>query len=203
MHIGDYQAMQAAYSFYNRELFAGRLPENRVTFTLTVHRGAYGYFAPERYAHRSGETAVHEIALNPAHNWRSDAEVLSTLVHEMTHLEQQLFGKPSRGGYHNKEWAAMMRAVGLMPSDTGAAGGKPTGQRVSHYVVENGEFDSATKDLLAQGWGFDLARRQQVTLPRGKNKSKYVCRECHQKAWAKPDANLMCGDCEERMECAD
>ena len=40
----------------------------------------------------------------------------------MTHLEQAHFGKPSRNGYHNKEWADLMERVGLMPSDTGAPG---------------------------------------------------------------------------------
>jgi predicted SprT family Zn-dependent metalloprotease len=42
------------------------------------------------------------------------------MTNEMAHLEQHHFGKPSRSGYHNKEWAGMMKAVGLIPSDTAA-----------------------------------------------------------------------------------
>jgi hypothetical protein len=38
----------------------------------------------------------------------------------MVHLWQHHHGKPSRTGYHNKEWATMMKAVGLIPSDTAA-----------------------------------------------------------------------------------
>ena len=60
---------------------------------------------------------------------RTNEQTLSTLVHEMTHLQQQHFGKPSRSGYHNKEWGLLMRAVGLIPSSTGEPGGKETGQR--------------------------------------------------------------------------
>jgi hypothetical protein len=56
-------------------------------------------------------------------------------VHEMVHVWQHAFGKPSAGGYHNKQWAAKMKAVGLQPSSTGYVGGKETGQRVTHYVI--------------------------------------------------------------------
>ena len=57
-----------------------------------------------------------EIALNPAHfASRPTAGTLSTLAHEMAHLWQHHFGTPSRTGYHNKEWAAKMREIGLIP----------------------------------------------------------------------------------------
>jgi hypothetical protein len=36
---------------------------------------------------------------------------------------------PKRRNYHNKEWAAKMIALGLMPSSTGMVGGKITGAR--------------------------------------------------------------------------
>jgi hypothetical protein len=72
---------------------------------------------------------------------RSNEQSLSTLVHEMTHLDQRHFGKPSRAGYHNKEWAKLMRDVGLIPSDTGAPGDKEVGQRVSHYIEAGGRFE--------------------------------------------------------------
>ena len=52
-------------------------------------------------------------------------------MHEMAHLEQHHFGKPSRAGYHNKQWAGMMKAVGLIRSDTGAPGGQ-NGRKESH-----------------------------------------------------------------------
>ena len=32
------------------------------------------------------------------------------------------------------------------------------------------------------------------------SKTKYTCPGCELNAWAKPDANLWCGDCEEQME---
>ena len=58
-------------------------------------------------------------------------------------LEQAHFGSPSRNGYHNREWAGLMERVGLVPSDTGAPGWKRTGQRMTHYVAEDGPFARA------------------------------------------------------------
>jgi len=38
------------------------------------------------------------------------------------------------------KWAEHMRGVGLIPSDTGAPGGREVGQRVTHYIEAGGGF---------------------------------------------------------------
>ena len=43
---------------------------------------------------------------------------LAILAHEMTHLWQFHYGKPSRSGYHNKQQANIMGSMGSMPPDT-------------------------------------------------------------------------------------
>jgi hypothetical protein len=126
MQVSD--EFSQAYGFFNARLFAGRLPHALITMQRRAK--SFGYFAGERFGTREGEEITDEIALNPAHfKERTDEESLSTLVHEMCHLEQHHFGKPSRNGYHNKEWAAAMKSVGLVPSDTGQpAARKPAKQ---------------------------------------------------------------------------
>ena len=103
---------QEAFDFFNEQLFRNRLPQ--VIITTQRHRGAYGFFCPKSYIQRSfdedgdmlvPEYQVHEISIMPDNMYgRPDREVLSTLVHEMCHLQQQEQGKPSRNGYHNKQW---------------------------------------------------------------------------------------------------
>jgi hypothetical protein len=100
---------------------------------------------------------------------------LATLVHEMVHLEQDHFGTPSRSGYHNKEWAAWMDRVGLTPSNTGAPGGKRTGQQVTHYIVPDGPFAHAYAARQFDDLYFDRAKAQDG--PR-KRKTKYTCPGC-------------------------
>ncbi len=197
---GEYLAFQRAYDFFNAELFGGRLPDCLIT--LQRKHGARGYFWAAQFSARTAGQATDEIAMNPeTFAGRSDAEILSTLVHEMCHLQQHHFGKPSRNAYHNAEWGAMMRAVGLIPSATGKPGGKTTGQKMTHYIEEGGAFARSCARLLAGGFalrwqaagrdiGGDAAAKKRAS------KTKYICEECGQNAWAKPGARLICGDCD-------
>jgi predicted SprT family Zn-dependent metalloprotease len=200
----NYDDFSQAYDHFNEALFENRLPPCLIT--LQRKAKAYGYFAGGRFGQRDGNEITDEIALNPSHfKERTVEEILSTLVHEMTHLEQHHEGKPSRTGYHNKEWANLMRAVGLIPSDTGAPGGKEIGQKVSHYVEPGGRFERACADLL--DGGFTLAYvelwDEQAGKARAKkaaSKTKYTCPTCEANAWAKPETKLICGECEEVMK---
>lgn len=99
-----------------------------------------------------------------------------------------------------------MREVGLIPSSTGQPGGKDVGQRVSHYIEEGGRFDRACAAYLATAPAIlyhDRAGDGDTAVTRKKkaaSKTKYTCPGCEFNAWAKPDANLWCGDCQEPME---
>jgi predicted SprT family Zn-dependent metalloprotease len=187
-----YDDFDAAYAYFNKRLFAGRLP--LCLITVRPHRGAYGYFSSERFGSRDGNEIHDEIALNIRHfEKRSPYEILSTLVHEMVHLEQAHFGSPSRNGYHNREWAAWMERIGLMPSDTGAPGGKRTGQRMTHYVVADGPFDRAVRTRTFTVPYYD--RIGETDSTRGKRKVTYTCPSCEDKLWGKPNAQPHCGKC--------
>lgn len=200
-----YQGLTEAYDFFNERLFGGRLP--RCLITMQRRRGAYGYFAGRRFGSRDGSEVTDEIALNLTHfKSRTTEESLSTLVHEMCHLEQHHWGKPSRTSYHNQEWAGMMTAMGLIPTATGLPGGKQTGQRMHHYIQPGGPFDRTATELMKSGfavryvelWSDPEARRKKAA-----SKTRYTCPTCGLNAWAKPEINLVCGDCGERMEAGD
>lgn len=75
-------------------------------------------------------------------------EICQTIVHEMCHAWQHHYGNPSRPGYHNKEWAAKMMEIGLMPSHNGKVGGKTTGQHMADYPIEGSAFWKASEELL-------------------------------------------------------
>jgi predicted SprT family Zn-dependent metalloprotease len=199
-----YNSLEAAYDFFNDRLFGGKLPPCLITMQRS--KKAYGYFAGGRFGAADGSSVTDEIALNPSHfRDRTTEQSLSTLVHEMTHLEQHHAGKPSRGGYHNKEWAGLMKAVGLMPSDTAAPGGRETGQQVSHYIDRDGPFSRACAELISKG--FDALyvelwneTGKAVRKKKAASKTRYSCPGCAANAWAKPGMHLICGACDRRME---
>lgn len=159
-----YAELQHAYDFYNAELFSGALPPCLITFQR--QKRTFGYFSKERFGRRRDGRKTDEIALNPEYFAVVPmVEVLQTLVHEMAHLWQEHFGKPSRACYHNMEWADKMEAIGLMPSHTGQPGGKRVGQSMGDYVIAGGLFDHATKRLLADGFAISWLDRFPVSPP--------------------------------------
>ena len=121
----SYAELEKAYDFYNARLFQGELPS--VLFTFQRNRRTYGFFTPERFGKKDGKHS-HELAMNPVYFALQPVEmILANLVHNMVHVWQYQLGKPGSQGYHNREFADRMKAAGLHPSDTGAPGGKETG----------------------------------------------------------------------------
>lgn len=144
-----YGFVQAAYDHFNADLFGGRLPQALLTFQR--EKSVFGYFSAKRWQDGDGRL-THEISLNPMYFiTHKPLELFQTLVHEMCHLWQYEFGDPGWKGYHNKEWADKMESIGLMPSDTGVAGGKRTGSRMSDYPLPGGEFYRSCLAFAASG----------------------------------------------------
>lgn len=206
----EYSGFQRAYEHFNRALFGNSLPA--VLITLQRHANAKGFFSPNSFTARGGTLMkvlgegnhAHEVALNPdTFHGRTDEEILSTLAHEMAHVWQEVHGKAPRRCYHDKQWAAKMIEIGLMPTSTGEPGGKQTGQSVTHMIVGGGAFQKAYEAFAAQGYAlnwqatpFGEAEKKKKTA----SKTKYTCSSCGANAWAKPGANLICGDCAETDE---
>lgn len=208
-----YERFQQAYDHLNRALFENSLPNALIT--LQRRKRSFGYFAGRRFADKDGRTAD-EIALNPAHfASRTLPEILSTLAHEMVHLWQHHEGTPGRGRYHNREWAAKMKAIGLQPTDTGMEGGQETGETITHLIVAGGAFARAAEKLIERGFmipwhevpeapaNTDGATPGPEDEPDKSGKRvKYCCPRCDLKAWAKHEAKLMCAEHMVLMEAA-
>jgi predicted SprT family Zn-dependent metalloprotease len=191
--------LQQAYRYFNESLFDEQLPV--CVITMQRKKNTHGYFAAERFTSRtSSATKTDEIAMNPETMDRDDLTILSTLVHEMCHLWQQHHGKPSRAGYHNREWAGKMRDVGLEPVSLDKPG-KDTGQKVTHAIIEAGRFAAAAAALLETGYTLQWCATPEgeKTRTRAKNKIVYLCEMCDTKVWGKPGIRLICGDCGEPM----
>lgn len=217
------RGFQGAFDHFNEVLFDGQLPQCLIT--LRTFGKARGYFSGGRFVAIGDDVEiVHEIALDPKQFMdRTALEVLSTLAHEMAHAWQHDFGKPSRNGYHNKEWGSKMKDIGLYPSDTAQPGGKETGQRVSHYIVEGGRYETVATEWLktadfkgtdwsdVEGW-LDLSPSKRKALlptgaagtlptrkaPTGKSgkRTKYSCVACGTNAWGKGGIRLYCAGTE-------
>jgi predicted SprT family Zn-dependent metalloprotease len=195
----EYTGLQKVYDHFNRELFNSSLPDVFITYQRKAHSA--GYFSADRFAGRVGKFGKHELALNPdGFIDHTDEQVLQALVHEMTHAWQLAHGKLSPRGYHNAEWSAKMKSIGLQPSSTGMVGGKETGQHMSDYIIPGGPFTRSYAKLAATGWKLNL---QSAPCPGQKggvnSKTKFTCSSCGQNAWGKPDLAILCKPCRVQM----
>jgi predicted SprT family Zn-dependent metalloprotease len=195
----EYGGLQTAYEHFNAELFEDALPNVLITYQRHAHMR--GHFAAERYIERGADQRCDEIALNPdGFIERTDEQILSILVHEQVHVWQGHHGTAPKRNYHNREWAAKMKVIGLQPSNTGAVGGKETGAQMSHYIVPGGLFARSYEQLRAKGWKLNLESTPvgNPAAPR-RNKVKFTCPRCGQKAWGKPDLAVTCTPCGAEM----
>jgi hypothetical protein len=190
-----YVPLLEAFNHFNRELFAGALPD--CVITLQRKTGTFGYFSRNKFVAIGGDARVHEIALNPARFLTSTPkDICDTLVHEMCHLWQAHAGKAPRSGYHDRQWAAKMREIGLQPSATGTPGGKTTGYRMSDYVVEGGPFDKAFEAFEATGaavaWADAFVPNKEASKPK---RETFICPDCGQKVLGVPKTKVRCDLC--------
>jgi hypothetical protein len=125
-------------------------------------------------------------------------------------------------GYHNIEWAKKMVYIGLIPSYTGAEGGKMIGTKMSDYIDNKGLLRGLIDQLPNDYWlpfeTSDILSFQQlqgmleleedpnkveeikeqiseIDKAQKKLKVKYTCSNCGVNIWGKPLLNIMCGDC--------
>lgn len=209
----QFTTYQRLFDYFNAELYNGQLPAVILNFSRKAH--SCGFFAPHRWG--KGSTTAHEISINPTYLATAPfIDVCQTLVHEMAHLWQMCHGKPSRTGYHNKEWADKMEAIGLMPSTTGAPGGARVGQNMNDYPLPGGAFEKTFKTLPEDYRLPWHSREASAIVPAGsstrpeegeggqiegggnpavKSKVKYSCPQCSTNIWGKPGLLILCGSC--------
>lgn len=215
---------QELFDLLNGRLFKNELAPCMVVFSRK-RANLFGYYRPIGWKHKNSTIAIPEICLNSENILEAEElEVIQTLVHEMCHHWQFTSpeGKPSRPGYHNRQFAKKMKEVGLYPSSTGKPGGAETGQSMADYIIENGPLDSLYRELKSLGWSIAYVNNSlyrtlqeaiadlvganpQDNLPGNKpgtkkNKLKYSCPSCGINAWGKPGLELGCLTCDKPLK---
>jgi hypothetical protein len=190
-----YEVLDAAFKHFNDTLFGGALPDCLVT--LQRQANTQGYFSPDKLVALDGDARLDEIALNPAFFKQSTPrDTCSTLVHEMVHQWQRRFGKKApRSGYHDREWAGAMRAIGLQPISADGPD-KEVGYKVGHFIIDDGPFDRSFKVFEASGqtlrWGDVLTGTNEKKKPK---RLTFICPGCDQKVQGIPKTRVRCDVC--------
>jgi hypothetical protein len=186
-------AYQQVFDHFNCRLFEKSLPKCMLSFSRRRHSPHTLFTAGQWRKGASSETP--EISLNIKQMSQSEPiEVMATLVRQMVHLWQEMYGQPSSGKwYFNQEWADKMVEIGLIPSSTGLPGGKQIGQGIKHYIEPNGRFEQAVRILPPSCfWPFLPAALADQEPNRYTEKTTYQCIGCGAKLWGKGGMGMVC-----------
>ena len=217
----QFKTLDDLYQFYNDAIFNGELSECIVN--MSRHGGAFGFFAANRWRGDGQEKkVVHEISINPDFMNREIGTGILPWYMKCAICGRRISAGRAGEGSHNSQWADKMIQVGLMPSDTGEAGGKRTGQSITHYIIPGGKFEQVFNTLSREDLQ-NLRLRYKPTLAavptrpiriagsdgdeteepedpdEGESKSgkrkKYTC-GCGCNVWGKSGLVLRCGLCD-------
>lgn len=193
-------ALSNAYNYFQVHLFDDML--SHVVLTLNRNTRSGGYYMESGWVD-DGEIKP-EININPKMLHYDAIFVMSILVHELCHHMQSLYGKPGRGRYHNKQYAKIMEAIGLMCSHNGKPGGNKTGDSMSHYIIEGGRFKQVfdampKKYLLPFTSAIPPKTEKEIATAQKKIKTKYKCATCAMTVWGAPHQYVLCGNCKSAL----
>jgi len=209
--IEEADALTNAFEYLNEELFDNELPMVKLSLTRNP-RVKKGHFAENAWVDEAG-VEWHEIAINA--QWYAEVQdwrlAMTTMVHEMGHLEQCARGNAGRESYHNRQYVDRMRAMGVDSLDM-EGNRVSSGDRVSSSLIVGGKLEGVLL-VMPEEYIFPYLPklmpddppqepRTAGPAPEPKKrgvKTKYTCAKCGLNMWGKPESRIACLDCNREM----
>jgi len=194
------QELERAYARLNTTLFDAALPDNVVIAIQSRGRrsGVLGWYAPHSW--RNGDDdGLHEITLTAETLARNDPaddlNVAETLIHEMAHHQAASEGvSDGRAPYHNREFARMASAAGLIVPETPLRG-------LGYAVTRLGERGhKALREIKFDFGLFNAVRLGRGKRPKQPTKMKKWSCACVVNIRCAVDLDARCNVCREPFE---
>ena len=224
-----YAKIQTVIDELDKRFFSGakkeKIPEVVFAINNKCKSCVVAYVQPDALYDKKTDTKLQYMGINPDYLDRTLGEVLSTVCHELCHVYEHAYIHIARGGYHDKQWAELMRECGLEPVYNNTSK-----TSVTHKIIPDGvfaEFVEKFKEKHGEdyfnivSYSTEVMKRTRKELgieddedddsPKpdnadkpikkyDRNKIKYVCPGCDCKVWGKPGLNIHCNECDEDFE---
>lgn len=196
----------------NEEYFNNELEIPTITIQSTV--GAYGHVSVNKIWHNN-EIATHELNLSADYLNRPIENVVTTLIHEASHLYAMQNGikdTSNQGVYHNKRFKQIAEGIGHLHVEKHEKYGwtltEPTEDTIDFIIRYGFEDIQLVRGALISiaGIGGAKAGNSGVIPPKTKKPSstrKYICPCCGKSFRATKNLNVLCMDCNEQFVLAD
>jgi hypothetical protein len=193
------KALEKSFDHCNATYFGGLVDRPVITIAQGAKARAYGWVSVNPVWHElDGEKKAHELNISSEYLNRDFCEIVTTLMHEIVHLENIRNGVQdvARGGSrHNKKFAECASAHGM------------EGYKGDDYskVGYRARLTEQTKSDLLPALDF---LQKEITLCRdeaGEKRKKaskvfkYTCPVCGSSCRATKEISIMCMDCDEPM----
>lgn len=155
---------------------------------IVIDRKSARCYGTYRYGF-NGIGTKHEITINARHLSRPLSGVLETLLHEMLHQWQDMYGKPSRGRYHNNEFKESALSFGISSDSWGHSLG----------IVKDGLFEKMLVKYGVNTEGLQYYNPQfplrVAGIPEGNSKLKKWTCGCQNTWIGKSEFEAICKIC--------
>lgn len=199
----------------NDEYFDSSLPKVFITLQQGKKKtkSTYGTFYPESWAEveskeineetgaeviKASEDRFHEIAMSAEYFTRPVANWCATLCHEMVHLyckENNIEDTSNNCVYHNRRFQNEAEKRGLIIEQAPTIGWSVT----TPSTIFINFIDSLEIDEDVFSYFRDTKLKASAVTP----KKRYICPMCGIQVQAKKGRNIVCGECELRMDFVD
>lgn len=223
-----YGKIQTVIDELDKRFFSGAKKEKIPQLVFAINNKCrtcvVAYVQPDALYDKKTDTKLQYMGINPDYLDRKLEEIISTVCHELCHVYEHAYIHIPRGGYHDKQWAELMRDCGLEPKYQNSSK-----TAVTHTVIKDGVFEKFVSDFKEKygedyfnivSYSAEVARRTRKELgieddeddsPRAdnadkpikvynRNKIKYVCASCGMSLWGKGNLYIICGNCSEQLE---
>ena len=198
------------YNLANEYFFSNELPE--VTLTIQENLGTYGHISVSDTWFTTDGKGMKELNIAAQHLSRPIECVVSTILHEMSHLYNMEHGiKDVSGYYHNKKFKKTAEEIAGLVIDKDEKYGwtiTAAGERVIDFCIAYELEDiQISKGIDISGFftkgGNGTTDKNnggaRPTIKKG-NSIKWICPCCNQIVrTTKDNVNIICGDCNERF----
>ena len=223
-----YGKIQTVIDEIDKRFFRGAKKEKIPQLVFAINNKCrtcvVAYVQPDALYDKKTDTKLQYMGINPDYLDRKLDEIISTVCHELCHVYEHAYIHIPRGGYHDKQWAELMKDCGLEPIYNNTSK-----TSVTHKIIKDGVFEEFIKYFTEKygedyfnivSYSTEVARRTRKELgiedddddsphadnadkpikKYNRNKIKYVCKSCGMKVWGKSGLSIHCNDCDEDLE---
>lgn len=202
----EIEVIESAINFLNKNLFDNKLSNVKVTIQpdTSTKNMTYGWACSQIWS--NGKVKAHELNITANALKRPFSEIWITLVHELIHIYAFCTGDPSgatsrQGRYHGKKFKELCDQFYLITEKNESIGYITPHQKMMKEQKEIFmNFKKSCKVNLSQLFKYQRIMFEKESKPKASSTSKYACPCCELSFKAKKGLNLICGECEQKLE---